>query len=123
MSAQCQKLLELRCEPSPPHSTGGALSRHNPTIIRSGGKHPGGSSERRAWHSVTFSEVGESIVIWGDNSHTQFEMFKDVDLGLAGMAQRMREVTTWLFLAQSLRQVRLNEILLDYSRDAALVVM
>lgn len=50
-------------------------------------------------------------------------MFKDVDLGLAGMAQRMREVTTWLFLAQSLRQVRLNEILLDYSRDAALVVM
>ena len=67
--------------------------------------------------------MGESIIIWGDNSHTQFEMFKDVDLGLAGMAQRMREVTTWLFLAQSLRQVRLNEILLDYSRDAALVVM
>ena len=30
-------------------------------------------------------------------------------------------MTTWLFLAQSLRQVRLNEILLDYSRDAALV--
>ena len=59
----------------------------------------------------------------GDNSHTQFEMFKDVDLGLAGIAQRTWEMTTWLFLAQSLRQVRLNEILLDYSRDAALVVM
>lgn len=121
--AQCQKLLELRCEPSPPHSMGGALPHHNPTITWSGGKHPGGSSRRRAWHSVTFSEVGESIIIWGDNSHTQFEMLKDVDLGLVGMAQRMLEVTTWLFLAQSLRQVRLNEILLDYSRDAALVVM
>lgn len=50
-------------------------------------------------------------------------MFKNVDLGLAGIAQGMWEMTTWLFLAQSLRQVRLNEILLDYSRDAALVVM
>lgn len=36
---------------------------------------------------------------------------------------RIWEVTTRLSPAQSLRQVRLNEILLDYSRDAALIVM
>lgn len=44
-------------------------------------------------------------------------------LGLVGTTHQTWEVTTWLFLAQSLRQVRLNEILLDYSRDAALVIM
>lgn len=44
----------------------------------------------------------------------------------AGWGQLLRtgEVTEWLPPSpQSLRQVRLNEILLDYSRDAALVVM
>ena len=36
--AQCRKLLGPRCEPSPPHPTGGDLSHRNPTIIRLGRK-------------------------------------------------------------------------------------